>query len=331
MNTRKETAQPARRAFMSASLAAAGLALASPGQAQSPARKGPPVWLDFDQASLDKAYDQVAWAPNIDTIIKRCESNTEVALRRIGKPRTIAYGPSTHETLELTRTHKPGAPVQIFIHGGAWRGSSAAQWGFIAENFVANGIHYVAPDFINVIQANGSLVPMVEQVKRAIAWVYKNAASFGGDPEQIHLCAHSSGAHLAAVALTTDWQAELGLPNNIIKGAVLVSGLYDLKPVRLSSRSSYVNFDDDVENRLSPQRHLERWKTPAVLVHGMLETPEFIRQSQDFAAALAKAGQPVPRIIGPEYNHIEIVETLGNPFGLAGHAALQQILGTRAR
>ncbi|WP_456280652.1 alpha/beta hydrolase [Cupriavidus sp. JZ107] len=318
---------PARRAFLSAGVAAAGLALASPTTASSPVRKGPPVWMDFDQEALDKAYDQAAWAPNIETLIRRCETNTEVARRRIGAPRKIAYGPTSHETLELTAAKKAGAPVHIFVHGGAWRGSSAAQWGFMAENFVANGIHYVAPDFINVIQAKGSLGPMVDQVKRSIAWVYRNAASFGGDPNRIYLSAHSSGAHLAGVALTTDWQAEFGLPNDIVKGAVLVSGIYDLKPVRLSSRSSYVSFDDDVEQRFSPQRHLDRLNTPLVLVHGLLETPEFIRQSQDFGAAVAKAGHPVQRITGPEYNHIEIVETLGSPFGLAGYAALKQVLG----
>ncbi|MFU1926539.1 alpha/beta hydrolase [Bordetella hinzii] len=318
---------PARRTFLAAGAALAGAALAGPLRANPPDVKGKAVWRDMDQAALDKAYDQAAWAPNIETLIARCETNTEVARRRIGAPRKIAYGPGAYETLELTAAKPQGAPVHIFIHGGAWRGSSAAQWGFMAENFVAHGMHYVAPDFINVLQAGGSLVPMAQQVKQSIAWVYRNAKSFGGDPQRIYLSAHSSGAHLAGVALTTDWEAEFGLPGNIVKGAVLVSGLYDLKPVRLSSRSSYVAFDDAVEEALSPQRHLKRLQTPLVLVHGMLETPEFIRQTRDFGAAVARAGHAVEVISGPEYNHIEIVETLGNPFGLAGQAALKQALG----
>ncbi len=317
----------ARRTFLSAGAAVAGMALVGYASAQTPAQKAPVMWLDFDQAALDRAYDQAAYLPNIESFIKRCEWNTAAARRRIGAPSQIAYGPSTHQTLELTATKKKGAPVHIFIHGGAWAGSSAAQWGFMAEAFVANGIHYVAPDFINVIQTKGSLMPMAEQVKRSITWVYKNAASFGGDPDRIYLSGHSSGAHLAAVALTTDWQAELGLPNNIVKGAVLVSGLYDLKPVRLSSRSKYVNFDDETEQSLSPLRHLQRLNTPLVVVHGLQETPEFIRHSKDFAEAVAKAGKPMELITGPQYNHIETVESLGNPFGLAGYPALKQILG----
>lgn len=317
----------ARRTFLSSGVAAVGLALAGRASAQTPVPNAPLVWLDFDQTALDRAYDQAAYLPNIENYIKRCEWNTAAARSRIGAPRQIAYGPSAYETLELTAAKKTGAPVHIFIHGGAWAGSSAAQWGFMAEAFAANGIHYVAPDFINVIQAKGSLMPMAEQVKRSIAWVYKNAASFGGNPDRIYLSSHSSGAHLAAVALTTDWQAEFGLPNNIVKGAVLVSGLYDLKPVRLSSRSKYVNFDYETERRLSPMRHLQSLNTPLVVVHGLHETPEFIRQSKEFAGAVTKAGKPVELIVGPQYNHIETVESLGNPFGLAGFPALKQILG----
>lgn len=300
--------RPARRTFLSAGAAAAGLSLVGHASAQTPAPKAAPVWMDFDQAALDRAYDQAAYLPNIEVFIKRCEWNTAAVRRRIGAPRQLAYGPSSHETLELSAANKTGAPVHIFIHGGAWAGSSAAQWGYMAEAFVANGIHYVAPDFINVIQAKGSLMPMAEQVKRSIAWIYKNAASFGGDPDRIYLSGHSSGAHMAGVALTTDWQAEFGLPNNIVKGAVLVSGLYDLKPARLSSRSKYVSFDDETEQRLSPIRHLNRLNTPLVVVRGLLETPEFIRHSKDFAEAVARAGKPVELITGPQYNHIETVE-----------------------
>ena len=71
--------------------------------------------------------------------------------------------------------------------------------------FNGAGAHYVVPDFVNVTDAGGSLFPMAEQVRQAIVWVYRNAAGFGGDPERIYVGGQSSGAHLTAVALTTDW------------------------------------------------------------------------------------------------------------------------------
>ena len=191
--------------------------------------------------------------------------------------------------------------------------------------FVRAGAHYIVLDFATVRDTDGSLGPMVGQVRRAIAWVYKNAASFGGDPARLYVSAHSSGAHLAGVALTTDWRKEYGLPDGLIQGALLVSGMYDLKGPRLSSRSSYVKFDDAVEEALSPQRHIDKINTPLIVAYASLDTPEFQRQSREFAASVKAAGKQVDLIRGENYNHFEFIETLANPYGVLGSAALAQM------
>jgi arylformamidase len=96
-----------------------------------------------------------------------------------------------------------------------------------------------------------------------------------------------------------------------------------LKPVRLSKRSKYVNFTDAIEDELSAQRHIDRLHAPLVLAHGTLETPEFQRQTRDFAAAVKAAGKPVKFLIGESYNHFEMLETLATPYGLLGRAQLE--------
>jgi arylformamidase len=179
------------------------------------------------------------------------------------------------------------------------------------------------PDFIQVEQAGGSLLTMADQVRRAIAWVHKNAAQFGGDPNRLYVAGHSSGAHLTGCALITDWQAGYNMPADIIKGAICISGMYDLKPVRLSARSSYVKFDDKTEQELSSIRHLARLKAPVIVAYGTNETPEFQRQGREFAAAVKAAGKPVELIVAEHYNHFELPETLANPYGLLGRAALR--------
>ena len=166
---------------------------------------------------------------------------------------------------------------------------------------------------------------MADQVRRAVAWVYKNATSFGGDPNRLYLSGHSSGGHLGSVIVITDWRKDFGLPADIIKSALLVSGMYDLKPVRLSKRSNYVNFDDETEEALSVQRHIDKINTPLIIGYGTLESPEFQRQSRDFAAAVKAAGKPVELIVGEGFNHFEIQETMANPFGLGGRAALSMM------
>jgi arylformamidase len=293
--------------------------------------KGPIVWLDMDQQALDDAYDQLVYAPNRDQLAKRRIANSAAARTRIGDPLRFAYGPAPIEGLDVYRAAPSGGakavdktPVAIFVHGGAWRTGAAAEFTFLAEPFVRAGGAFVVLDFTTVDDAGGSLFPMVEQVRRAIGWVYRNADTFGGDRDRLYLLSHSSGSHLAGCAVTHDWPKE-GLPRDILKGATLSSGMYDLKPVRLSKRSKYVKFTDAMEQELSAIRHLDKLAAPLNVSYGTYETPEFQRQARDFAAAVKAAGKPVELLVGEAYNHFEMLETLANPYGLLGRAALKQM------
>src|ERR1700757_1824393 len=307
-------------------LAAAGAAVAT-GTAvrpQAPRAPGPLVWLDMDQQALDDAYDQIIYAPNREQVTQRRIANSERARAAIGAPERVAYGPTEIEKLDIYRTKRAPAPVNIFVHGGAWRANRAADYACLAEPFVRAGAHFVILDFTNVDDASGSLFPMVEQVRRAVGWVYKNAKSFGGDPGRLYLSSHSSGSHIGGCVVTHDWPKE-GLPRDILKGATLGSGMYDLKPVRLSKRSKYVAFTDEMGQKLSSQRHIDKLHTPLILAHGTYETPEFQRQTRDFYAAVKAAGKPAELIVGEGYNHFEMLETLANPYGLLGRAVLAQM------
>jgi arylformamidase len=287
--------------------------------------KGPIVWLDMDQKQLDDAYDQAVYAANRDEIKKRRITACERALKRLGPPERVAYGPTEIEKLDIYKTSRPNAPVRIFIHGGAWKNGAASESSYMAEMYVAAGAHFVIPDFAAVTDVGGSLMVMADQVRRAVAWVCRNAASFGGDRNRIYLAGHSSGAHLGGVVTITDWEKEFDLPRNVLKGAILISGMHDLKAPRLSKRGQYVKFNDETEEKLSTQRHLDKLHTPLIVGYGTLETPEFQRQTRDFAAALKAAGKPVEFIVGEGYNHFEMQETMANPFGLCGHPALEQM------
>jgi arylformamidase len=284
--------------------------------------KGPRVWLDMDQKELDDAYDQTVYAPNSEQLGLRRTVNSTAVRKRLGFKR-VAYGPTPIEMLDIFAAKRPNAPIMVFIHGGAWRNGSASDNAEAAELFVNAGVHYVVLDFCSVMDVGGSLFPMVDQIRRAIAWVHKNAATFGGDPSRIYVWGRSSGAHLGGTVLITDWQKEFGLPADLVKGALLSSGMYDLKPVRLSKRGTYVKFTDEMEEALSTQRHLARINCSVVLAHGTYETPEFQRQTREFAAALNAAGKPVTLLVGEGYNHFEIPETMASPYGLLGRAVLE--------
>ena len=189
---------------------------------------GPLVWLDMDQQALDDAYDQVVYAPNRDQVHKRNQFNSDRVRARLGAPNRLAYGAAEVEKLDLFATDKPNAPISIFIHGGAWRARTVKDYAFMAEMVVRAGGHWIGLDFDGVEGTKGSLLPMADQVRRAVAWVYNNAKSFGGDPERIYVTSQSSGAHLGGNVVTTDW-AQYGVPADVVKGALLCSGMYDLK------------------------------------------------------------------------------------------------------
>jgi arylformamidase len=280
------------------------------------------VFLDYTQDELDRAYDQRAWAPNAAEVIQRFATASAEVRTRVSRQADLRYGPTADETLDVFPAAAGNAPMLVFVHGGAWRGGHKDDYSFPAETLVGAGACYVALNFANIPAAR--LPEMAAQVRRAIAWVHANARTFGGDPERLYLSGHSSGAHLAAVALTTDWTA-LGRPGSVVRAALCVGGMYDLRAPLLSARSAYVQVSREEEDQLSPRRHVDRIRCPVVVAHGERESPEFKRQAAEFSAALAATGPGSELIVGPGLNHFEMLETLRRPDGLLARVALRQM------
>jgi arylformamidase len=162
-------------------------------------------------------------------------------------------------------------------------------------------------------------------VRRAVAWVHRNARSFGGDPDGIYVTGHSSGGELAALLLVTDWRGRFELPADTIKGGLCCSATYDLKVLRLSSAGARLKIGDDVEQAMSAERQIERLSAPLIVACGSLETAWFQRRTREFAAAARAAGKNVQVLVAEGYNHFEVIETLANPYGVLGRAALDQM------
>ncbi len=273
----------------------------------------PKVYLDYTQAELDRAYDQAAWAPNRAELVAWFAAESARVRAAGAWLADQRYGEGEDETLDVfppaQGTGGGAAPVHIHIHGGRWTLFTKSDSSFVAEPLRRAGIACVVPDFSQIPKVR--IPAMVEQLRRAIAWVYRNAASFGADPERIHVSGHSSGAHLACTLALTDWPA-LGLPRDVIKSLLLASGSYDMRPVMLSARSSYVHLSEDEVLALSPVLHAERLQMPITLVHGSRETPEFQRHPAALAQALRAAGREVKLMRLEGVNHFECQRAMGD-------------------
>jgi arylformamidase len=194
------------------------------------------------------------------------------------------------------------------VHGGAWRRQSSREQGFLAEPIIDAGAAYVALNF--ALLPTVTMAEMVGQVCRALEWIEKNLS------DDIVLCGHSSGGHLGACALT-----RLGF----LRKAMLVSGIYDLLPVRLSARNDYVRLDEQIEHEYSPIRYVAKIKCPVTVGWAENEPAEFVRQSREFAIALKAAGKLSESLEGKNLNHFEILETMADPRSPLGRAALNML------
>ena len=201
-------------------------------------------------------YDQSVWAPNQAHISKRRVYGARLYAPGV-KVERVAYGPTEVEKLDIYRTKQANAPIRVFLHGGAWRSGSASDSAYPAEMFVTAGAHYVGGRFRcrwrcerqpHADGRSGSarrglgLQECRKLRRRSKPHLYRG--TFFRCPS----CRSGHGDGLGK---------DFALPPDIIKGGLLMSGMYDLKPVRLSKRSSYVKFTDEMEQALSTQRHLK--------------------------------------------------------------------------
>lgn len=274
------------------------------------ARLSEAVFLNYSQAELDRAYDQRAWAPNADALIAGWKDRAGPAQAAHPGFREVSYGAGANERLDLYATSVPGAPIHVYIHGGAWRAQSKDDGAFVAETMTAAGMHFVVPEFDKLPDVR--MPVMVDQLIGALRWVYQNAGTFGGNREQILLSGHSSGAHLAAVLATLDWRA-YDLPADLLSGLVCISGAYDLEPVLLSARRSYIDLTASEADWLSAPRHVSAIRCPVRVLVGEKETPEFIRQAHAFAEILSADGKLQDFVEVPGCNHFEIFGQMGDP------------------
>ena len=220
--------------------------------------------------------------------------------RGSASPAPSATAPRPIETLDI---YGQSEKAFVFVHGGAWKRQSKRENAFAAETVVQAGAAYVALDF--ALLPSVTLPEMVAQVCRGVDWVRRHLSS------EVVLCGHSSGGHLAACALTR---------TDSVKQALLVSGIYDLLPVRLSARNGYVRLDEKLEDEYSPIRHADRIGCPVTVAWAEHEAAEFARQSRESSPKLAAR-----RARGKGLNHFEIVETLADPASPLGRAALNML------
>ncbi len=259
------------------------------------------IWREYTRAELDAQY-QVS-----EPTTPEREADREAVAAENARVREaldcrldVAYGHSPAETLDIFPARQPGSPIVVFIHGGYWKQFSKSDESQYADIFVPAGGAYISIDY--ALAPLVSLDEIVRECRTAITWIANHGRSFGGDASRIHLIGRSAGGHLAAMMLATEWE-KLSLPNDPIAGATLISGLYELEPIRLGFTNDWTRLDAAAASRLSPMTQPAKAPIPLIVSWGGAETDEFRRQSIDYADVCEGRGHDVTRIEIPGARH----------------------------
>ncbi len=273
-----------------------------------------PQWLESE-------YNLRARHPDHVEVLESWRTASALVHRLESHRRDVRYGADESETLDIYPTPHANAPVLVFIHGGYWRSLDKAEHAFIAPSFTAEGALVVVPNY--------ALCPVVGiehialQMTRALAWVQRNAALYGGDPRRIVVAGHSAGGHLAAMMLGCRWK-DVGadLPTQLVSGALAISGVFDLEPLRHAPfLQSDLRLTSAAVRRLSPA-FFPRPRKPLYTAVGLGESAEFQRQTALIRDQWGPTSVPVCETI-PGVNHYTILHGLADPRGRLHKMALR--------
>ena len=268
------------------------------------------LYRDYDAAGLEAQYNARASIPDHPLIFARWAAKSAEVRKRAFVRLDVAYGEGPMEKMDLFHPQRLAAPVVMFIHGGYWRS--------LDKNDFSDKVSVLADAGAAVAAVNYSLCPgatigaIVDEMRRAVIWLWRNAQTFGGDPYRIQIVGHSAGGHLVAMLLATHWQ-DLGsdLPRCPIQSALGISGLFDLEPLVHTSMNAELRLTIETAKAQSPYYLRPVCRAPLALTWGGNESDEFKRQSRDFAERWRDQGAEVRLLEIPGRNHLTVVEDLG--------------------
>ncbi len=289
-----------------------------------------PAWLEAQ-------YNNRALVPDFARVFERwaeasalVRSNSPCVLDvrfADGPGGTLDVFPATAGTAAPAAAADAGAPVLVFIHGGYWRSLDKSQHSFVAPSFNADGAMVVVPNY--ALCPEVSIEHICLQAASAVIWAWRNAREFGGDPSRIALVGHSAGGHLATMLLSCRWKdmAE-DMPAQPLTGALSISGLYDLEPLRhVASVQADLQLTPPSVARLSPAFFPRPKGGRLFAAVGAEESDEFLRQNRLIREVWGPTAVPVCETV-PNKNHFTVLESLVDPRGRLHELGLR-LLGLR--
>jgi len=283
-----------------------------------PENPDPIVYKGMTVNQLTEACDDYKAIPNFDVLLQENRERAQTVKARLNPIHNVAYGTEIIQKLDIyAPENAKNMPVLISIHGGGWTMGSKNPWAIPAEILMSKGIISVSID--HGLAPQYRMDDIIAHVRHAVAWVYKNIAQYGGDPNCLYIYGMSAGAHLASTTLMTSWHKDFDLPEDVIKGLVAMSGIYDLctlvyAPQTDSQKALQMTLEES--RRDSPFYHLPQHSIPSIIAYGEKEPLILYHlEATNYAQKLQKAGCNVSLIEVPGANHFDMINELTNTQG----------------
>jgi arylformamidase len=264
----------------------------------------------YDRAFCERQYDPTTMAPDADDVRRHRLALAADARSRFRVVADVPFGTTPKERVDIYPARGDSRAVMVFIHGGYWQRLDKQDLAFLAASFVPAGV--------TLVQVNYNLAPavtidrIVEEVRGACTWIWHNIGAYGGDRNRIYIGGNSAGGHLTAMMAATDWtKVDDGVPPDLMKGGLAISGIYNLEPIRYTSINDAVRLDRDSAARNSPCHLSPTLRGPLLLPVGELESDEFQRQTRLLAAAWEPLAPKVLPVDGR--HHYSILLDLADP------------------
>jgi arylformamidase len=282
------------------------------------------IFREYDQADLNAQYNNRARYPDFKEHFESWGKWSRAARAELPSRLDVSFGPTPIESLDIFPAAEPQSPIYLFIHGGYWYSLDKSDYSYIARGMRPHGVTTVVNNFGLAPEHNMDTI--VAQNRAALAWLWKNAASYGGDRDRIYVCGHSAGGHLGAMLLATDWPAfDRELPINPVKGVCAIGGIFDLQPIRLSFLNEKLHLTPEQVEKYSPLSAHFPAPAPLSLVVAVNESEEFHRQSKQMRDHWRRLGWAVELLVPQGLDHFSVVNDLIDPRCMLVRHQLEQM------
>jgi len=270
------------------------------------------VYLGYSPEQLEVQYNNRAAVPEHVEIAENWARDSSDIRQNAACQLDLAYGSRAREKIDLFHCGTPLAPLLIYVHGGYWQRMDKRDYSFVCKQFLNKGINVALLGYD--LCPSVSLDEIVQQIRNACVWLWKNAGKFGFDQDSIFISGHSAGGHLSAMALVTVWQnLDASLPPIVIQGGIAISGLYELQPLRYTSINDALSLDSSSAIQYSPIFLSPPATIRLLLTVGALESDELRRQTLSFSKSWQEKVSQLTSLEVPGVNHFTILDCLVDP------------------